>query len=63
MKGLFWFFFGISCWNVIVAVVNLTILPIFYPPEALVYVTLTSQTLPVVFPLLTYGAMTSWMRL
>lgn len=42
---------GLAVWNTAVAAVNVFVLPLFVPAEAMVYVTPTSQVLPVVIPL------------
>ncbi len=42
----------VALWNIIVASINVALLPRFFPSESLVYMTSTSQITPVLIPLL-----------
>jgi len=42
---------GLAAWNTVVAAINVLVLPLFAPAEAMVYVTPTSQVLPIIIPL------------
>ena len=46
---------GLALWNTIVAAINIAVLPLFVTPDAMVYVTQTSQLLPVAIPLVLYA--------
>ncbi len=54
MKKLF---LAIACWNTMVAIVNIFILPRFLAAEMITY-TAASQILPIVIPLLLWMAIT-----
>jgi|GEM_PF-2664290 hypothetical protein len=51
---------AIACWNTVVALINVFILPLFTAPEMLVYITPLSQILPVAIPLLLWVCITFW---
>jgi hypothetical protein len=44
-------FLGVAIWNTLVMLVNVFLWPAILPPEALVYMTLPSQLLPICIPL------------
>jgi hypothetical protein len=46
---------AIACWNTIVALINVFVLPLFTAPEVLVYITPLSQILPVAIPLMLWA--------
>ena len=44
-------FIAIALWNTVVAAINVFVLPQYLPSEAMVYVTPTSQLLPIAIPI------------
>jgi len=47
---------GMALWNTIVAAINVTALPLFFPPEAMAYVTPLSQMLPIAIPFVLWAS-------
>lgn len=48
-------FLGIAAWNTVVAIINATVVTRMVSPEALIYMTPTSQLLPILIPLGAYA--------